>query len=174
MNRDRCVYCRLPFYVPWLITPLFRVFGILALSGIIRRLLQPVITFDAAFEIERIVDLLNFFRGERGDLAEIKPFLSEEVYETFAEVIEAREAQGLTIEAEFAGIREMGVTDAEFDKSSSMAEVSVRFIGELTSVVRDNAGEIIDSLQLEYNKARQAAITQEISEIVGGAAAVSE
>lgn len=37
----------------------------------------------------------------------------------------------------------------------------------------DNAGEIIDGLQLEYNKARQAAITQEISEIVGGAAAVS-
>ena len=37
----------------------------------------------------------------------------------------------------------------------------------------DNAGEIIDKLQLIYNKARQAAITQEISEIVGGAAAVS-
>ncbi len=38
----------------------------------------------------------------------------------------------------------------------------------------DNAGEIIGKLQLDYNKARQAAITQEISEIVGGAAAVSE
>ena len=37
----------------------------------------------------------------------------------------------------------------------------------------DNAGEIIDKLQLDYNKARQASITQEISEIVGGAAAVS-
>ena len=37
----------------------------------------------------------------------------------------------------------------------------------------DNAGEIIDGLQLVYNKARQAAITQELSEIVGGAAAVS-
>jgi F-type H+-transporting ATPase subunit gamma len=36
----------------------------------------------------------------------------------------------------------------------------------------DNAGNIIDELQLAYNKARQAAITQEISEIVGGAAAV--
>ena len=36
----------------------------------------------------------------------------------------------------------------------------------------DNAGEIIKSLQLIYNKLRQAAITQEISEIVGGAAAV--
>jgi F-type H+-transporting ATPase subunit gamma len=38
----------------------------------------------------------------------------------------------------------------------------------------DNAGKMIDDLQLDYNKARQAAITQEISEIVGGAAAVSE
>jgi F-type H+-transporting ATPase subunit gamma len=36
----------------------------------------------------------------------------------------------------------------------------------------DNAGNLIDELQLVYNKARQAAITQEISEIVGGAAAV--
>jgi F-type H+-transporting ATPase subunit gamma len=36
----------------------------------------------------------------------------------------------------------------------------------------DNAGEIIDDLQLAYNKARQAAITQELTEIVSGAAAV--
>jgi F-type H+-transporting ATPase subunit gamma len=36
----------------------------------------------------------------------------------------------------------------------------------------DNAGTLIDELQLIYNKARQAAITQEIAEIVGGAAAV--
>jgi len=37
----------------------------------------------------------------------------------------------------------------------------------------ENAGELIDGLQLVYNKARQAAITQELSEIVGGAAAIS-
>jgi F-type H+-transporting ATPase subunit gamma len=36
----------------------------------------------------------------------------------------------------------------------------------------DNAGNLIDELQLAYNKARQAAITQELSEIVAGAAAV--
>ncbi|MDI5987387.1 F0F1 ATP synthase subunit gamma [Halomonas sp. M4R5S39] len=36
----------------------------------------------------------------------------------------------------------------------------------------DNAGGLIDDLEMVYNKARQAAITQEISEIVGGAAAV--
>src|SRR5690606_15604565 len=38
----------------------------------------------------------------------------------------------------------------------------------------ENAGKFIDQLQLAYNKARQAAITQEIAEIVGGAAAVSQ
>ena len=36
----------------------------------------------------------------------------------------------------------------------------------------DNAGSLIDELQLAYNKARQASITQELSEIVGGAAAI--
>ena len=36
----------------------------------------------------------------------------------------------------------------------------------------DNAGNLMDDLKLVYNKARQAAITQELSEIVGGAAAV--
>ena len=36
----------------------------------------------------------------------------------------------------------------------------------------DNAGELLDQLQLDYNKVRQAGITREIAEIVGGAAAV--
>ena len=36
----------------------------------------------------------------------------------------------------------------------------------------DNAGNLIDDLEMVYNKARQAAITQEILEVAGGAAAV--
>jgi F-type H+-transporting ATPase subunit gamma len=36
----------------------------------------------------------------------------------------------------------------------------------------DNAGEILDLLKRTYNRQRQAAITQEIAEIVGGAAAL--
>ena len=36
----------------------------------------------------------------------------------------------------------------------------------------DNAGNLISELKLVYNKTRQAAITKELSEIVGGAAAV--
>ena len=49
-------------------------------------------------------------------------------------------------------------------------EMSARMVAMKNAT--DNAGNMIDDLQLVYNKARQAAITQEISEIVGGAAAV--
>ncbi len=49
-------------------------------------------------------------------------------------------------------------------------EQSARMIAMQSAT--DNAGDMVKNLQLVYNKARQAAITQEISEIVGGAAAV--
>lgn len=89
---------------------------------------------------------------ERGDLAEIKPFLAEDVYETFAEVVEAREEQGLTIEAEFVGVRELTLQDATFDKATDRAEITMKFIGELTQVVRDNSGEIIEGSQTQVKK----------------------
>ena len=49
-------------------------------------------------------------------------------------------------------------------------EMAARMIAMKSAT--DNAGELIDELELIYNKARQAAITQELSEIVAGAAAV--
>ena len=49
-------------------------------------------------------------------------------------------------------------------------EMSSRMVAMKSAT--DNAGDMIDKLQLVYNKARQASITQEISEIVAGAAAV--
>ncbi len=81
---------------------------------------------------------------EKGDLASIKPFLSEDVYEAFAQVVEQRETQGLTVEGEFVGVREMTLHDAQFDEATREGEVSVRFVGELTHVVRDRAGDIVE------------------------------
>jgi predicted lipid-binding transport protein (Tim44 family) len=81
---------------------------------------------------------------ENGDLAGIKPFLSDDVYETFAEVVAAREEKGLTVEATFIGVREMTLTNATFDDATSTAEVTVKFVGELTSVVRNAEGEIVE------------------------------
>jgi len=53
---------------------------------------------------------------------------------------------------------------------NSASEQAARMVA--MKAATDNAGDIIDDLQLVYNKARQAAITQEISEIVAGASAV--
>ncbi len=53
---------------------------------------------------------------------------------------------------------------------NSASEQSARMVAMRSA--SDNAGNLIDELQLVYNKARQAAITQEINEIVSGAAAV--
>ena len=81
---------------------------------------------------------------ERGKLDEVTPLLDRDVYETFAQVVDAREQQGLTIEAEFIGVRELALADAQFDSQTRRAEISVRYVGELISVVRDSNGEIVE------------------------------
>jgi predicted lipid-binding transport protein (Tim44 family) len=81
---------------------------------------------------------------ERGDLSGIRPFLAPEVHDAFAEVIADRAAKGLKIESTFVGIAEIGLKEATFDRQSREAEVSIRFVGELTSAVRDASGQIVE------------------------------
>ena len=81
---------------------------------------------------------------EKGELDRIRPFLSDEVEASFAEVIDQRERDGLTIEANFVGLKEMALEEATFDRASGMGEITVRFVGELTSVVRNKAGTIVE------------------------------
>lgn len=100
-----------------------------------------------------VTDFLQGSRGayemilmafENGKLDEVMPFLSEEVYETFVQVVDARQEQGLTIDAEFIGLRETALADATFDQSSNRAEITVRFVAELVSVVRNKDGDVIE------------------------------
>jgi predicted lipid-binding transport protein (Tim44 family) len=93
---------------------------------------------------------------ERGDLDDIQPFLSEEVYDSFVDGVSAREDQGLTIEANFIGIREMELVDATLDKDTNEAELTIRFVAELTSAVRDNAGDIVEGSLTEIKKQKDA------------------
>ncbi len=81
---------------------------------------------------------------ESGEIEQIAPFLGDDVHQTFVDVIGEREDQGLTIEANFAGVREVALSDAHFDRDTQEAEITVRFVAELTSAVRNAAGEIIE------------------------------
>ena len=89
---------------------------------------------------------------EKGELDEIVPFISEDVYEAFASVVDDRQRQGLTVEAKFIGISDMSLTNADFDDATSEAEVSVRFKSEMTSIVRNDAGEIIEGSEKEIKR----------------------
>lgn len=81
---------------------------------------------------------------ERGQLDDVAPFLEEDVYEAFAQVLDAREEQGLSVEAEFLGLRETKLTEATLDEIDNRAAITVRFVAEMTSVVRDSNGEVVE------------------------------
>ncbi len=91
---------------------------------------------------------------EKGEMDRIKPFLSPEVYETFSEAVAQREGEGLSVEANFVGLREMVLTEASFDPTSREADVSVKFLGELTSVVRNKAGDVVEGSPTAIKKQR--------------------
>ena len=93
---------------------------------------------------------------ERGDLDSIRPFLNDEVEASFAQAINARERDGLTVEANFIGLRELALADAEFDETTRTAEITVRFTGELTTVVKNAAGEVVDGHPTSPKRQRDA------------------
>jgi len=81
---------------------------------------------------------------EKGELDSIRPFLAEDVFNAFSEVVAEREKKGLIVEAEFIGVSETTLVGADFDRSTSIGELHVRFVGELRSAVRDSAGDIVE------------------------------
>ena len=91
---------------------------------------------------------------EKGELDDIKDFLDEDVFQTFVDVVADREDKGLKIDAEFVGVREVAISDATFDRGSQQAEITLKFVGELTSVVKDADGKIVEGNPNEIKKQR--------------------
>lgn len=91
---------------------------------------------------------------ENGDLDDIRAFLSDDVAESFEAAIAQRQEAGLLVEANFVGVRELSLQGATFDRATGEADLTVRFVGELTSVVRDNAGEIVEGNPNEIKRQR--------------------
>lgn len=81
---------------------------------------------------------------ERGNIEEVKDLVDPEIYAAFREAIEARERQGLTVEAEFVGLKDVRISDAWLDPKTNEAEITVDFTGELISTVRNSEGEIVE------------------------------
>lgn len=91
---------------------------------------------------------------ENGDLETLEQFLSPEVFQPFAEAIGARNEKGLAVEAAFVGVREVTLVEAHYDAKSDEGDITMRFLGELTSAVKDTAGRIVEGDPNEIKQQR--------------------
>ena len=91
---------------------------------------------------------------EKGDIDSIRPFLANDVAETFDEVVSSRREKGLSVEASFVGLREIKLTDATFDRDTSYGEITIRYVGEISSVVRNAEGEVVEGDPTEIRRQR--------------------
>jgi F-type H+-transporting ATPase subunit gamma len=102
-----------------------------------------------------IVQMLPLPPDDDTELGDIWDYIYEPEAKTLLDEVSVRYIEGLIYQAVLENLA---------------SEHAARMLAMKNAT--DNAGDLIDELKLVFNKARQAAITQEISEIVGGAAAV--
>ncbi len=107
-------------------------------------------TVEPGFSVD---DFLGGARGayemilmayEEGDRDTLRSLLAPDVYQAFESGIDTRESEGLRVEARFIGVRDARVEGIEFDPDSSIADVSIRFTGELITAVRDAENRVVE------------------------------
>lgn len=81
---------------------------------------------------------------ENGDMDSIRPYLDADVFDAFDGVVQSRKEQGLTVDAEFIGLREVKLVSAQFVDDTRRASIDVKFVAELTSVVKNADGTVIE------------------------------
>lgn len=101
---------------------------------------------------------------ENGDLETLEGLLAPDVYASFAEAVRARQEKNLVVDAGFVGVREVKLSEAHFDEETRQADITMRFVGELTSVVRDREGKIVEG---SPNKIRRQKDVWTFSRVMG-------
>lgn len=81
---------------------------------------------------------------EEGDRDGLRPFLADDVYESFEAVIAQREEAGLTVDATFIGLREIKLNEAEYNWRTKEGEITLGLTAELTAVVKDAKGKVVE------------------------------
>lgn len=106
--------------------------------------LEPSFTVTEFLSGARAAYEMILMAFENGDLSEVKAFISDDVAEAFQSVIDGRKDAGFNVEAQFVGLHEAQIIDVDFDHEANEEEIKVRFVAELTVVVRDASGAIVE------------------------------
>ena len=81
---------------------------------------------------------------EEGDRDTLRSLLAPDVFQAFEQGIVAREQAGLRVEARFIGVREAKVDGIAFDPETRIADITVKFVGELITAVRDPENRVVE------------------------------
>ena len=89
---------------------------------------------------------------ENGDVEKLESLLEKKVFARFKSVIEKRRKDGLVVDAKFIGMRDIRIVDASFNQKTNIAEVSLTFKSEITTVVKNSDGKIVEGNPDEIKK----------------------
>ncbi len=114
--------------------------------------------FDSEFSVNKFVSgakmayemILMAF--ERGDTEKLKSLLEKKVLTSFKSVINRRKKDGFIVDAKFIGMRDIRIIDASFSQKTKIADVTLSFKSEITTVVKDGKGAIIEGHPDEIKK----------------------
>ena len=114
--------------------------------------------FDSDFSVNKFVSgakmayemILMAF--ERGDTEKLRTLLEKKVLTSFKSVIDKRKKDGFIVDAKFIGMRDIRIINASFSQKTKIADVTLLFKSEITTVVKDSKGSIIEGHPDEIKK----------------------
>ena len=114
--------------------------------------------FDRDFSVNKFVSgakiayeiILMAF--ERGDTEKLKTLLEKKVLTSFKSVIDKRKKDGFIVDAKFIGMRDIRIINASFSQKTKIADVTLSFKSEITTVVKDSKGSVIEGHPDEIKK----------------------
>ena len=127
--------------------------------------------FDSDFSVNKFVSgakmayeiILMAF--ERGDTEKLKTLLEKKVLTSFKSVIDKRKKDGFIVDAKFIGMRDIRIINASFSQKTKIADVTLSFKSEITTVVKDSKGTIIEGHPDEIKKQKDTWVfTKNLSE----------
>ena len=101
---------------------------------------------------------------EEGDRATLQDLLTPDVYQAFEGVIRQREEQGLSVDARFIGVRDIRVERLAFDSETAEADLTLRFVGEMITAVRDSENRVVEG---DPNEIRRQTDVWTFSRVMG-------
>ena len=127
--------------------------------------------FDTDFSVNKFVSgakmayeiILMAF--EKGDIEKLEALLEKKVLTKFKSVIDKRKKDGLKIDAKFIGMRDIRIINASFSQKTNVADVTLSFKSEITTVVKDSRGKIVEGHPDEIKKQKDTwMFTKNLSE----------